>query len=850
MTVYNNEVRYRITVEDIRAGSGFTPYTNATFGITSGTWVLYNTDDILTKVDNPVQKINISKGGNFATGYSFGFEVTNFDFVKAILDDGVFFKNLKVTFEIELNSVWSTEWTGIIDTFTRVSELKANWKCTDAGKNSNEKIGSKEIPITLNRNYNCKLVEDESSKIEYVNRVYELLDYKDARVIFTDSNKNRISVDAYNNGEWQAEINNGTQLYIEVAMGGGAGSIFKVYNTELKASDAVKKEYWFYVNEDVSSVVSVSDINNGTKTSLSVVRLLSFYNTKYLSQKEVQKIHTLQNWSIEKALSVSENDITYPLSSPEDYKGILNSNSNQLIEINSINENNKIENFSLSKYSQSLTQLYVTSNAFAVFSDLSVDTLNGFDSISSKKQDIFLYLDSIVAYGFNDTPTSGTVNFTMVGYYKDIIASSQYVNIINTGTINLNPNDFSLSGTDLTVTTSNAINSDISSFELNNYLNSDSLSYMRLIVEVTHDSTSFTNPTGYDYNDFGIAYGGELNGKISIGCNGENVQPGNEYETVGNTIEYIQETYGNVDSADINDASYDQADTDFELFPSATERNPAHQITEQTDLNTLLKDLLYSHHLGLYFGRNGQYYLKNWLPESTVFFNSVTPVASFTEANFIDIGDIKRDNLNTIASDYELNYDYNEATGEYDKTIRIKNTSESSFDFTRDTEGVGLLNRKIAEEAWELLNAGYKRIRKESQTTHNNNWIKSFYSNGTGEGEALCFIRNQAGHINREHEYLSITIPYNSTNLGLELLSFISVRDLKVTSNVERLGWIVERKINTKKDYIELKLLLDISATDPFLVEIGVVQDDANEVGNEWTDDSTAIDEITDGDGK
>ena len=84
----------------------------------------------------------------------------------------------------------------------------------------------------------------------------------------------------------------------------------------------------------------------------------------------------------------------------------------------------------------------------------------------------------------------------------------------------------------------------------------------------------------------------------------------------------------------------------------------------------------------------------------------------------------------------------------------------------------------------------------------------------------------------------------------MELLSFISVRDAKVTSNVERLGWIVERKIDTKSDIIELKLLLDISATDPFLVEIGVVQDSPDEVGNEWNNDPNAVDEVQNGDGK
>ena len=45
-------------------------------------------------------------------------------------------------------------------------------------------------------------------------------------------------------------------------------------------------------------------------------------------------------------------------------------------------------------------------------------------------------------------------------------------------------------------------------------------------------------------------------------------------------------------------------------------------------------------------------------------------------------------------------------------------------------------------------------------------------------------------------------------------------------------------------------VLLDVSATDPFLVEIGGIQDDPNEIGNEFEDDATEVNEILDGDGK
>ena len=89
----------------------------------------------------------------------------------------------------------------------------------------------------------------------------------------------------------------------------------------------------------------------------------------------------------------------------------------------------------------------------------------------------------------------------------------------------------------------------------------------------------------------------------------------------------------------------------------------------------------------------------------------------------------------------------------------------------------------------------------------------------------------------------------NETNLNIDLLWFLSITDIKITGGVERLGWVVERRIDTKTDTIKLKLLLDVDATDPFLVEIGVIQDDPDST-DEIIDDPAETNEIIDGDGK
>ena len=75
--------------------------------------------------------------------------------------------------------------------------------------------------------------------------------------------------------------------------------------------------------------------------------------------------------------------------------------------------------------------------------------------------------------------------------------------------------------------------------------------------------------------------------------------------------------------------------------------------------------------------------------------------------------------------------------------------------------------------------------------------------NTYGEAEALSFVRNIGAHLNRQHEYLKITVPINEANLQNELLEFITVQDQIITNGRARRAWIVERKINTKNHKIE-----------------------------------------------
>lgn len=853
----NNKILYRIEISGITYGVDDLPYTLVDYNINNGIWVLESDDDLLSGMDNAVQKINISKGGALAGGYTFGFSVINEDFVKQIDLDGAFFNNRACTLYIDIGDGDVSEWTGIIDSYTRTTETKVVFKCVDFIKSRDINIGSEKIPIALNRNYNCKLADQNIVK----NRL-PLTKYPDIQgwdIYYTpilvgsyrgDTDDSYIYVKSLFTTPYDIEDG-----FVKIIAGLGSGDIYKLKYT---GYDAVGM--YIILEGDITGKLLGTD-NSSTNASL-----IEVYNYTYrytLSNKRVNFVHDNNNTNIKKPLYVkSDVNIDIPMTLPTAYDENFFTPSTK-IDIFGLNDNGIVNNISdvqCTPINQNFTAKTSSLNTkFEFYFEYSSEDVNKIKNIQANGT---TYLDAGIIYftdlGISNPSIEGMTTEILAEYINQedfkTLLSTHYITTPESATTTNSPILTTVIGKDVKVDFTNMVNVGLELFDMNSIDFDDTYHISKLYNKLTFyiddydpnwnlNKLTHTETKVHIKNDIKVQ-------DISIGCNGENVQSGNEFESVTDTIKYIQTDYGNISTSNIDTASYTQSENLFDKLPSPTTRNACKQITDQKSINLVYKEILYSHHLGMFISRDGKYTMENWLPYSTVFYNDLYPVASFNDTNCIDIGDIKRDSLTTVVSDFELKYDKNESTDKFQKTMRIKNTNESSFDFDRDTEGVTSDNYAEAEEAWLLLRAGYLRTKNSSQTKVENEWIKSFYSDGTGEGEALAFIRNQAGHVNRQHEYITITIPYIRSNLDLELLSFINIRDSKITGGVERAGWIVDRKLDVKKDQIQLKLLLDISATDPYLVEIGVVQDDANEIGNEWIDDSTSVDEISDGNGK
>lgn len=879
MTAYNTNTSYMIKVYSIIDWQSVIPYNNVNYGITDGTLTLTSGDIVspsnnLVKIDDAIQRINISKGGNLANGYSFVFEITNYGFIQDVLSKGVFFKNLKTELYIYDGAIFNLEWTGIIDSIKVVKEQTVKFNCVDPYKDRTETIGSDTLPIALNRNYNCKLVETEELEVDIINR-NEGLQYKDVPYVcvnLTGSDTkytyvNYIEVNGYDSGDYLTAYDN--QFYggyIYVSMGEGAGESFNINSVVKGARGSNFYVYRFYVDGDVSIL---KGLDTNEKNDISVVGVRYKKKIFNLSSNKARTVHSGIGLSNRKGLAVIEDSKERILSLPNDYVYSTGSGV-QTVTVNNISENDEILTNSSQEFT--LNDIVVLSSSYVPKSGgdeykirlgcpVNKDMLNKMADKLSDGFDLFLDTGVITLKNFlkpshtteNVTYTVGVNTTLTLNYPWNVNMGDGYSTLITTdGQYAV---DNTLSGKDLILSTTSHCKSFKDVYQIEkagkNGFNGIVNLFFDIYIQVTSGEFWAQTPDAYEIAN--NVYNYENNLKIenlSIGCSGENVESGNDYESVCDTIKYIQTEKMRIALTDIDLASYLQADADFDLL-NPIQRNPAHQITEQTDANTILKDILFAHHLGMYFSRVGKYTIKNWLPNSYIFNQNATPDAVFDDTNCIEISDIKRDDLNNVVSDFELKYDYNEATGEYQGLIRIKNTTNSdTFSLENSTEGVSSDFSYTAEKAWESAQRGWKRIRKESQTKHESKWIKAFNADGTNENEAINFIRNQLAHVNREHEYISISVPFSATNLSLELLSFIQVTDAKITDGVARKGWIVERKINTKRDFLEFKILLDIISTDPFIIDTQIIQDVSDVSADVLQDDSSAVDIVQDGDGE
>jgi hypothetical protein len=892
--------RETFSVGAVPAGAkllGFTTlqlnYTNAEYGIDNGTWTFDTDGGLVNQIKPAKQKINVSKGGNLASGYSFGFKIKNDEFIKTVKIDGVFFNNLKCQLLIEVNGVYEPEWTGIIETFKFSDESTVDVQCTDLTKNLTEKIGSTLVPIALNRNWDCKLVYDETLTEKYTMIRKDGLDYDmfvGIRKIsgfpykfVMQTNVERLTSPT-NQDLADSNFENGL---IEVLVGPDAGNIFKILGVDynLLFDDGfgdILAEYTFSLDQKVDNIVVTN--NDVRSHDVSIFRVFSNRNTYALSQNEPKQIDTNINSLRENPPRIISDEFEFPLSESSTWNiynktSIVSSaTSYHGISIDGIDDSDNILIFSEfdTPIDDNNIKLdpppYIEGRQGASYG-LYVNIKQDMDSSSKEKLDIiaekdvptYISTDIITLFDVINViraPLDLIITYEVKSTYRKAIWEFGETSLIKKFTIPLNLDDNNvpdaltiLNGTDIQIDLKQAFRENSELFQITNYYKSDAVNEINIVTDIVVLGAfdSFKVPSSVTVDNVKITYGGDKSVKsIGTGCIGENVINGS-FESASNTIKYLLEQYMGIPITDINTPSFQQADIDTDLFPSYSKQNLAHQIVEVNDSNTILKDLCYSSHMGLFIDRSGKYRLDTWLPLSTVFTDSTSSYI-FTEAEFESISKITRDNLNNIITDIKMETHFREYDSVYEKTIRIKNTNfdpiSLGFDPVTDQEGLDSTDMGTAAVAYDLLSLGWKRARKTNQLQVQNKWFKSKKSDGTGNSDSINWVRNISAHLNREHEYLTLNIPMTRSNLDLELLTFVIVKDQFVTDNDFRKGWIVERTIDTRNHVVVWKILLDINPKDPFFYQIGVLQDVYFPDDGIIIDDQSSTDILDDGAGK
>jgi hypothetical protein len=846
---------YSINIYGITAGSDL--YSNVDLGIVDGDWSIKSHSNLLVKAGNSTATINISKGGNVASGYRFSFTLKNDDLAKLIFENALFFNGRKVQVVISVDGIDYNTWTGVIDTVKGESETGVLFECKDGILSNSVKMGSENVPIAFNRNLNCKLVAEDFNR-DFLT-LFRGNEYTYVDSVTVEANKITIPTDKGILDEYLSA----QSLRIEVFLGGGSGKSYNILGFSKRESITVDY-YTLYLDGEVDQIIKREA---GVKEA-SLVRIMDFKTNLRVSNFPLYEIFDINSNAKKQLTAYADNDFSVNITNYDPY---LSGAGVTLRGASSEDEVKLNDSFILDKSTIYAIQKSVFSNKNnlslprLVRLKLRLD-LNKFDSIR-----IFKYIESgidinIVAKNilFSVTNFGAPVNFLNFNKYSsELLTIPDFFKGMNNFVYSHSSFETTSDNYFFGSTSGNEVTLNIQSFfqgmpveddvkEMGEGLTTsiDFFIEVNISINTPQDTIEIID---YDITEPKVKLKGDFKyERLSVGCIGENVTNPEDISPT-QTIEYIQSVYAGIDSADIDLTSYDNAFEEYYFYPNNFgAKNPAKQVIEQEGIIDNLKQLCFDYCLALFPSRAGLYTCRNWMWESVIYDNPVSPKKIFTNLNILSISDIVTDDINNIYTDFQIKYDFNESLGEYQGLLRIKGAENATFDIVRDSEGVSPQNEKIASDIHELAHAGYNRLNGNNQLILESKWFKSVYNPDftdiNNEAEALSFLAMLAPHVNRQHQYLTIKVPITAENLSIDLMDLVVVKDKIRTHNMERRAWVVWHNVDYENMTISFKLFLDISINDPYIVYIDILQDTA-EYPDEIIDSATSLDILQDGKG-
>jgi hypothetical protein len=868
MVAFNVKTKYKIEILDMRAGVDFLLYNAPEFGIINGLWTMESTDGIiLVNCNQAKQSMNVANGGNSSGGYLHTWKVLNLELIGQLLTDGAFATGLVVKYYIDTGggSGYVQEWSGILQGFPSSNDLTADFKAIESLKANFDTIGTKEVPRTVGQLSNAK-----ASYIRTVGEPAQIIPGKDVFLpsfigdspVESSADDTLQIVEYFPPGKTSAEVQailaqldaleaEGFSLVLKILTGPDAGNSYAVTRTsELGIFDGTAA-LWITI-----SATGLSDQDQREDPVICSVLAQKLYLSY---AKDYSRLRT----GVSRGLSPRkiETDGGYTFISNFDPSTKTPGNPEEEGSTGVYILDVQGEKSARSESSEDVVATYRRIASYVVgnvlWYKLALDPASFktiFDKATRYDESYLLPPSFTITKFSNDALGSfnpvigydGAINYTVTGNITGLSALSVSVDLVKSGQIKKAAFSFveyeegGINYRDLTVSFPNW-REELKRYtfdgksEVGSFYDSIGMELRLGFVgpaNVAELLTNFGIPSG-EYassNAFEVV---DVN-TLAVGCYGENYltlaeTESGKFKTPGETVKFYLVDLMGFPPSRIDQVSFDKADADFGRFPGVTIRNPARQLVT-VDAIKELNALLYTHHLALIEGKDGVFILRNWLSDSLVFGGGTTPTVNLTADNWGENEpEIKRTNTSKIASGATVRFDYSEAEGKFLNEITVKNTSASEFEYNRDfIDGVfddPNNNETLCREVWQMARPGYLRTRREAQTEIELKWLHADFGSVT---EALTWLRNQLSLINREKETVVLPpFPLSDFYLGIGLMDFIGVKG-DFTGDLQRRGWVIDRTIDYKTQTIIFKLFLDVSALDPYLEQINIIQNTAD----------------------
>lgn len=301
----------------------------------------------------------------------------------------------------------------------------------------------------------------------------------------------------------------------------------------------------------------------------------------------------------------------------------------------------------------------------------------------------------------------------------------------------------------------------------------------------------------------------------------------------------------NYDGRDAGDLDFGDS-TDGGVAGRRNDWTVGRQLTDSQTTKEYSDELAQHSFVVIFQARSGKLTYKAWLEDFR------TPLQHDESVILHDsLRHVGKSQPSDVFNDFLVKYQYNQATGEYDRSYFITKLSEATFPESTGswTEYVGGLPQTAYAEAkalWEICRETYIRtgiINRLPEESSELPWFvdrllydaTQTYNVGVNSA-AFMYLKNCVEWLAREREVVEYELAINATNVTMELAHPVNFSDTILTNGVDRIGTISSIQIDPTEDRIlvEATLFPDDGITiDGDIIESGSQADTITESGSE-----------------